>query len=413
MDAPLAVFDGTTTMVVWTASTTDNRKGAHVLWATLQDGALTSSGTLGYGDTGSGQLFIFNGAFTLFAGGSLYQFHSGAWTQVTGFSAGVIAVSGSRILGVDGINYGATHGMIFDGTTVTASQQLSAYTYAAIAGDGSGGFALVSIDVTSISDTPVHHTRFDGTSWSADALVTTVSTYLNPNEFTAAYGGGVFGFAIREQNMGVTAWVLNAGTWSSTMVNSGGTDLRMTGSASGLLLAVAASQDSASVYSGGAWSTHSFTQYTYSVLDAVPYGSGFLVLFGGVQDPVYASTFDGSQWSALSQPISNLGGANGNAVPTRTAFIGNQIALTAAYYDRSNNGSYSPQVALYDGTSWSAVTTSIRIKRSSPAASCPWPRTARSAPSSAPRPASECARKTEPVGPTRRRSLRRAPSRAG
>ena len=357
MDAPLAAFDGTNTMVVWTASTTDNRKGATVLWATLQNGTLTNSGTLGYGDTGAGQLFMFNGAFTLFASGSLYQFHSGTWTMVSGFNAAVIAVSGNRILGVDGINYGATHGIIYDGTTVTASQQLSAYTYAAIAGDGSGGLALISIDVTSITDTPVHYTRFDGTSWSADALVTTIPTYLSADEFTAAFGGGVFGFGVRAQNTGVTAWVLSGTTWTSTMVNSDGTDLRMTGSANGLLLAVAASQDSASIYSGGAWSTHSFTQYTYSLLDAVPYGSGFLVLFGGVQDPVYASTFDGSQWSALVQPISNLGGANGNAVPARTAFIGNQIALTAAYYDRSNGGSYSPQVALFDGTSWSSVTT--------------------------------------------------------
>ena len=260
-------------MVVWTASTSDSRQAANLLWTTMQGATVTGAGVIGPGDTAKGQLFIFHGAFTLFASGSLYQFGEGYWSQILGFSAGAIAVSGNLVLGVDTANFGSTQGMIWDGSTAEpSSQQLSAFTYGAIAGDGSGGFALVTLDTSTFTSTVVHYTHFDGTSWSADATVTTVSAFLNASEVAAAYGGGVFGLAI--VHSGVTAWVLNGGTWSSTLVNPGGTDLRMGGSASGLLLAVAASQDTASIYSAGSWSTHTFTQYTYSALDAEPYGTG-------------------------------------------------------------------------------------------------------------------------------------------
>lgn len=343
LDSALVATMGSTTMVIWSASTA-GRSYLTAHWAALDSsGTATAFGRLA-GDTASAQLFVLAGQFHFFAGGVLSRYQNGAWIAVSGFSPTSIYLSGGKVLGV---TTPRVNGAVYDGVTVSTSTQVSPYTLGAVADDGVGGFAVFSIDGSTSGTAVIHLRTFNGNSWSSDATVATVSTTSSSlTNMVAAYGASTLGFAYSLGNTTVV-WVLQAGTWTSSSFAAAASSLLMRGGPNTLSVAAEGYPASAIIYSGGSWTRTAFTGAT-----GIPYrfaasGDRYAFAFGTFRQSSWVALFDGTAW-ATRLLTSTSGGASTLAFNGTTLAVGYSVAQGSPTVDYT----YTPWVLLHDGANW-------------------------------------------------------------
>jgi hypothetical protein len=347
---PMSATDGTTTLILWNA---DYGSGTNTYWAEVQSGSVSASGTLTPGFILQGindyRLFAFKSKFYLHdpLGAGLYVFNGSAFTAVSGFSPKWLASGPSVMLGVSAVG-GGTSVSFFDGTTATAATKISTNTFGGAGSDGASGFGVVTYD----SMKAAYFLTYNGASWSTEA---SIGTFVGVGNGTipVAYSGSTWAVADAPQLQAPTAWVLKAGTWTSTNFSTMYSYQPMLVGNAGLV-ALGSGDGRVTVYDGSSWSTpfQVASGIDHGLLSA--YGSGFV--FATVYPTLTASIYSGGSWSAPVQLAASI-----NLYATLSV-SGTTIAI--AY--TTGTTTVTPSIATGSSGSWSS--TQLTTLASAPAA---------------------------------------------
>lgn len=278
----LVAVSGGTALVVWGVYP-DGSALDRAAWALVQGSStVMASGTFAAGvDPTSGQLFVLGSTYYLFSPSSgLYRFDGTSWTQLAGFTASRIVISGSHVFGVSTTS-GVTHVVTYDGTTVGASMQVGSLPFVDAAGDGAGGVGIVMYDPAAMA---LHFVSGDGTTWSTESTVATGDF----QQIHLAYSGAQWGVSALSSATPHT-WLSGAGTWSAAdsalttmaaFIGNGGTFL------------LVGTDGQAAVYQAGAWTPLMLTMLGSADVQVAAFGSGYAVFDNGS-----IRLFDGTSWT--------------------------------------------------------------------------------------------------------------------
>lgn len=333
MTSPRLVDDGSSTMAIWSIYP----GGGYLksVWAQIKGGAVIAKGDFDFpNDVTQARLFSFKSKFYVFhsSAKALYAFDGTTWAVVPGFSGiNAIAVSGSQILGVGGTN--GTNAVLFDGTTATAPQKISNYSWGPIASDGTG-FGAVTIEQPG-GKVVLHFLTYNGSAWSTESIIgnATIPGGASLNSIELAYSGGLWALAgYGYIGTPPTAWVLSGGTWTSTALTSKGTSSLFANQGT---FAVTTYDGAVATYKGGTWTTTQLNTSAFPNGGALAaYGNGYVYIGTDItnQNQATATFYDGTSWGS---PIAI--GKNFTGGP-RITVAGSTIALA-----------FGTQVVTYEG----------------------------------------------------------------
>lgn len=347
MGSPLLAFDGTSTMAVWTAFTGAGRDFPSTLWATLHNGSVVAHGDVGIGlDTQKAQLFTLASKFMFFSS-ALYEFTGAAWSAVSGFSGNLVSVSGPNVVGLTNkLGQGVT-ATLYNGTTVSPATKISAFNFGAVAPDGAGGFAVVTVDISNSQHPVVHFIIYDGVSWNAETTIATVDVGIYAvDTVSVAHTGSSWCVAWTVGSI-PTAWILAGGTWTSTTFTGVSmSDLRVAGNNGSFALGGAALNAWAAVYAGGVWTQSVLGPGGDYVFELLPFNAGYVFVYG--RTLVAASVFDGAAWTTTTLTTVQMGGSSPSVALAPSA-------IAVAFSPGSGTPkTYSSQIVTWSGGAWSA-----------------------------------------------------------
>lgn len=307
---PVMATDGTSTMVVWMQSDAGASSGyGHLEWALYKDGAVVSSGKHpGYHTTEyRSKLFYFAGKYHFHSGlGGFWRFEpdTSTWLLVTS-NAGALAQSGPTLVFIDR-PIGQLRATLYDGTTAGSPITISNNDFGAVAGDGAGGFAVVTVNSSNIQSRPLALITYNGVSWSSESAIATLAPYRAMKLQVAKSGTNVAVLHVVDDNsVGPTAWVGSGTTWASTQFTGLSSNLFALTANAGLF-AIGGNAGFAAVYKDAAWAQQQISTSPAwgPTITIRPYGSGFVTAYGGFaySNPpgLRVSFFDGTSWSAAA-----------------------------------------------------------------------------------------------------------------
>jgi hypothetical protein len=296
MSTQLAAWNGTTTMAAWGVFPDPTYQ--RMAWAETKSGAVVASGDLPVTAQPTAiQLFAFKSKYYVFdpaSPGTLSAYGGGSWSSVlTGTN--MILPGTTQVLALNS-SPGTVNAVLYDGTTVGASQKISSNNFLAAASDGAGGFGVVTFDNTG----NLHFISYDGTSWSAESSIgaTGFPNGQTPTPAWLVHSGALWCFTYGFLGGSTTAWVLSGGTWSSATLNSGQAGPLVGNNG---LFATNAGQGKLYVYNAGTWT--SSTLGGVGITDSTqlaPLGSGFVFLDTPSFSNTTATIYSGTTWGSPS-----------------------------------------------------------------------------------------------------------------
>ncbi len=373
LSCPLVATGAGGTLSLWTQSTTATTNGYNTLdsWAFAP-----TSGTATHGDYGTppfgaktcnGSLLPLGSSFfytSPFDGALIFDGTRFIKLRGNGYSG---IASGANALVVPNNQYGGNTLVVYDATgTQISSLNLGAWDLLAVGSDGNGGFgvAYLTDSGSGVNATAtLNFQSYSGGSWSAAETVTTAPAPNGNYTFRQlGVAGGAGTWAVSWLVPGGTPNVpLNVavrgggGTWTTsgsfTIASSpSGYAYLLAGNSSTLAVggigngaSYGTSSDFASVYSGGSWSTTVLeTALANTIYAFQGTASGYVMVWGGGNQPARASVFGGGSWST----------------PYAVGFQPSVAAGPAGVAVVSTASGPASQAAIYAGGAWSSSTLS-------------------------------------------------------
>ncbi len=277
--------NGTETMAVWSL-------GSRSVWVEYDAGGVVASGDIG-GWPNTGTLSVVGNRFVANNANELRVFDGTVWNTFP-FRNQITAVSGASVLGLDGEN--AT---IFDGVAVSAPAMITSNIPLAAAGDGQGGFAVLTANDTA-TDVSVDLSllTYDGLTWGTETFVTAANDgsyyFIDPSVVRIGAQWAVMYAADDVLTIGIGSGT----TWTMQTYASTGSEHFAIAENAGVL-AVVGNAGFTAVYKNGVWTSSMLTSVPGASLPprVMPQQSGFVAVYGEAT-AMHAAIFDGSAWSS-------------------------------------------------------------------------------------------------------------------
>ena len=339
---------GTRTMTIWTHGSYPTSR---LSWALFEGGAVVKSGDIAATTDLSPHLAVASARFIVGYASRVVSFDGTAWQVAQGTVHDSTYVQSGAIVGVFGGGGAlATEVSLTDGDTVSAPVTIASHPLGVVAGDGAGGFGVVTLDNTTPSARALRFLSYDGVGWTAESVpfataginITDLQLARTPTTWVVSYVAGTTAYV----------WQLANGTWTNLKTRSGTTPVRFSVAANGESLAVASDAGYVAIYRSSAWTESQLVPATYPGHVAPQLratASGFVVSSIWAATSLVIASYDGAAWSTRTLASNALS-------PNASLLVrGDDLAIGYRDYDHSSTpATYAEYIIQRTAGTWSA-----------------------------------------------------------